>query len=119
LTSIGVKAIIISKETNPVVSVRAKKLKIPCYQSIEDKAEKILEISKEYNVLPENMVFVGNDINDIPGFKSVGIPIGVNDSYPEIEPYVLFKTKRKGGHGAVREVCDLIYFAKVNDNYRE
>ena len=58
-------------------------------------------------------MFVGNDINDIPAFKSVGMPVGVQDCYFEIESYILFKTNKLGGYGAVREICDLIYFAKT------
>jgi 3-deoxy-D-manno-octulosonate 8-phosphate phosphatase (KDO 8-P phosphatase) len=108
----GVKVVIVSTEVNPVVSARAKKLKIDCYQAIKDKAEAILTICKEMNVPIEKTMFVGNDINDIPAFKVVGFPVCVFDSYPEIYPYTTFKTLASGGHGAVREICDMIYFAK-------
>ena len=54
-------------------------------------------------------MFIGNDINDIPALKIVGFPISVADSYPEIKEYTIYQTKAKGGEGAVREVCDLIY----------
>jgi 3-deoxy-D-manno-octulosonate 8-phosphate phosphatase (KDO 8-P phosphatase) len=109
----GIKLVIISTETNPVVRIRAQKLKIQCYQAVEDKSEKILELCKIHNISKINTMFVGNDINDIPAFKSVGIPVGVQDCYHEIEPYILFKTNKPGGYGAVREICDLIYFAKT------
>jgi YrbI family 3-deoxy-D-manno-octulosonate 8-phosphate phosphatase len=109
----GIKIVIISTETNPVVRIRAQKLKIQCYQAVEDKSEKILELCKIHNISNINTMFVGNDINDIPAFKSVGIPVGVQDCYHEIEPYILFKTNKPGGYGAVREICDLIYFAKT------
>lgn len=113
LSKIGIKVVIISTETNPVVRMRAQKLKIQCYQAVEDKSEKILELCKIHNTSNINTMFVGNDINDIPAFKSVGIPVGVQDCYLEIEPYILFKTNKPGGYGAVREICDLIYFAKI------
>jgi 3-deoxy-D-manno-octulosonate 8-phosphate phosphatase KdsC-like HAD superfamily phosphatase len=61
-------------------------------------------------------MFVGNDINDISAFQFVGMPIGVANAYPEIYPYVLYKTKKTGGYGAVREVCDLIYNAKLSSS---
>jgi 3-deoxy-D-manno-octulosonate 8-phosphate phosphatase KdsC-like HAD superfamily phosphatase len=54
-------------------------------------------------------MFVGNDINDIPALKIVGMPVGVKDSYPEIDKYIKFKTKNNGGEGAVREISDLVY----------
>jgi 3-deoxy-D-manno-octulosonate 8-phosphate phosphatase (KDO 8-P phosphatase) len=113
LNKIGIKTVIISTETNPVVKIRAEKLKIQCYQAIEDKSAKILELCENYNISTKNTMFVGNDINDIPAFKSVGMPVGVQDCYLEIEPYILFKTNKPGGYGAVREICDLIYFAKT------
>lgn len=108
----GVKVVIVSTEINPVVSIRAKKLKIDCYQSVKDKAKAILDICNEMKVQAEKTMFVGNDINDIPAFQVVGFPVCVYDSYPEILPYTIFKTAASGGIGAVREICDLIYFAK-------
>ena len=113
LSSIGVKAVIISTEVNPVVSARAQKLKLPCKQGVEDKAAGILAICDELEIDPKDSMFVGNDINDIPGFQSVGIPVGVADSYPEIYPYILYRTQKPGGFGAVREVCDLVFNART------
>lgn len=112
LRSINVKTFIISTETNSVVAARAKKLKVPCKQGVEDKAASILETCQELCIPAEKTMFVGNDINDIPGFKSVGIPVAVFDAYPEVYPHVIFRTKTPGGMGAVREICDLIFQAK-------
>ncbi len=112
LRSIGVHAFIISTETNPVVTARANKLNTPCKQGIEDKAAAILEICLELAISPEQVMFVGNDINDIPGFKLVGLPVAVADAYPEVDPYVLLRTQKSGGLGAVREICDLVFYAK-------
>lgn len=112
LRNIGVHIQIVSTELNPVVMVRAQKLKIPCKQGIEDKAVAIIELCKELNIDPAHTMFVGNDINDIPAFNAVGIPVAVADAYPETDLHVLYNTDKPGGYGAVREVCDLIYFAK-------
>jgi 3-deoxy-D-manno-octulosonate 8-phosphate phosphatase (KDO 8-P phosphatase) len=112
LTSAGVHLLIISTETNPVVTVRAKKLKLPYKQSVEDKALAILETCKELGISPDDTMFVGNDINDIPAFNVVGMPVAVADAYPETYPHILYRTSRLGGYGAVREICDLIYNAK-------
>lgn len=112
LRSVGVQAFIISTEANPVVTARAKKLKMLCKQGVEDKAAVILETCRELGVAPEQTMFVGNDINDIPAFQSIGIPVAVADAYPEVYPHVLHSTEKPGGFGAVREVCDLIFYAK-------
>lgn len=108
----GVHVLILSTEVNPVVTARANKLKIPCKQDVEDKAAAILETCLELGIDPLQAAFIGNDINDIPAFKAVGLPIAVGDAYPEIFPHVLHRTVKFGGHGAVREVCDLIFHAK-------
>lgn len=116
LRNVGVQAFIISTEANSVVTVRAQKLKLACKQAVEDKAATILETCRELGIPPENTMFVGNDINDIPVFKVIGIPIAVADAYPETYPHVLYRTAKPGGFGAVREVCDLIFNAKQGVN---
>lgn len=114
IRSIGINAVIVSTEVNPVVSVRAGKLNLPCRQGVADKASELFFLCEEMDINPSNVMFVGNDINDIPAFKSVGIPVCVADAYPEVFPYVLYRTQNKGGHGAVREICDLIFNARSN-----
>jgi len=108
----GVRLHIVSSETNPVVSKRANKLGIDCCQGVENKADAVLGICDKYSVSPEKTMFVGNDINDIPAFEIVGIPVGVADAYEETYPYVMFRTKKAGGFGAVREICDIVFSAK-------
>jgi 3-deoxy-D-manno-octulosonate 8-phosphate phosphatase (KDO 8-P phosphatase) len=112
LRSVGVQVVIISTEINPVVSIRAKKLKLPFEQGVEDKAEAILSTCTQLNISPKETMFVGNDVNDIPAFKSVTFPVAVADAHPEIYPFVLYRTQKPGGMGAVREICDLVYNAR-------
>jgi 3-deoxy-D-manno-octulosonate 8-phosphate phosphatase (KDO 8-P phosphatase) len=112
LNRTDVKLLIISTEANPVVSVRAQKLKLDWKQAVEDKAAAILSTCKELGIALENTMFVGNDINDIPAFNIVGLPVAVADAYPETYPHILYRTTKPGGYGAVREICDLIYNAK-------
>lgn len=112
LREIGVKTFIISTESNLVVTARANKLKIACRQSVEDKSSALLDICLELGVDPKHAMFVGNDINDIPAFKSVGFPVAVADAYPEVDPYIVFRTMKPGGFGAVREICDMVFLAK-------
>ncbi len=114
LRSVGVRAFVISTETNPVVTIRTNKLKVPCKQGVGDKAQTILDTCRELGVPPSRTMFVGNDINDIPAFQSVGIPVAVADAYPEVYPHVIYRTEKPGGYGAVREICDLVFLAKNN-----
>ncbi len=112
LRSCGVRTFIISTETNSVVTARANKLNMPCKQGVEDKAKAILDTCLELNISPANTMFVGNDINDIPAFKVVGIPVAVADAYPEVHSHVVYRTEKPGGFGAVREICDLVFHVR-------
>lgn len=112
LSSIGVVAFIISTEVNPVVAARAAKLRLPYKQGVEDKAAAIIDTCREFGISPDNTMFVGNDINDIPAFDSIGVPVAVADAYPEVDPHILFRTLKPGGFGAVREICDLVFHAQ-------
>ena len=113
LRSVGVHVVILSTEVNPVVAARAGKLQVPFRQGLQDKAAAILEYCREQGLEAGTTMFVGNDINDIPAFKAVGVPVAVRDSYPEVLPHIVYRTIRRGGHGAVREVCDVVYHART------
>ncbi len=111
LRELDIATVILSTETNPVVSVRAAKLKTPCYQSVEDKRASVLQLMAEYGVESEQTAFVGNDINDIPALGTVGLAIATADAFLEVRAHAHFITEIAGGHGAVREICDGIYWA--------
>lgn len=110
LSTLGVHTVILSTEMNPVVSVRAAKMKVACRHGLADKKAAITAYAGELGVPLADVAFVGNDINDVPALESVGLPIAVSDAFPEILSVVKLRTSRSGGHGAVREVCDLIYW---------
>jgi len=103
----GIVPIIVSTETNPVVSARSRKLGIRCAQGCDDKRAALEAIVQEMDLSLTQVAFVGNDINDLPCLTCVGLPIVVQDAHPDVIPHARYQTKARGGHGAVREVCDL------------
>ena len=107
LKKLGIETVIISTESNPVVSARARKLKIRCIQNCQDKRAVLEDIVQEKNITLGEVAFVGNDINDLPCLECVALPIVVQDAYQNVVPAALYQTNRPGGHGAVREICDL------------
>jgi len=107
LDKINIQYCIISSEVNPVVTIRAKKLKIDVTQGHNDKLVILREIINTKNLKMNNIAYVGNDINDIDCLQVVGLPIAVADAFPEVLSISKYKTSRLGGYGAVREVCDL------------
>ncbi len=118
LEKLGIETVIISTEANPVVSARAHKLKIRCVQDCRDKRAALESIAKESGISLAEVAFVGNDINDLPCLTCVALPIVVQDAHQDVVPTALYQTKNPGGHGAVREVCDLFerVLAKKNLN---
>ena len=107
LKRLGIEAVIISTESNPVVSARARKLKIRCMQDCSDKRKALEDIAKEKGVSLSEVAFVGNDINDLECLTKVGLPIVVNDAHQDVISIARYQTMHSGGYGAVREVCDL------------
>jgi len=107
LRRLGIESVIISTEANPVVSARARKLKIRCIQDCQDKRAVLEDIAHEKGITLREVAFVGNDINDLSCLECVALPIVVQDAYQDVVPTALFQTSRPGGHGAVREICDL------------
>lgn len=110
---LGVYVCIISTETNPVVSVRAAKLKLPVTQGSENKLEQLTEIAKSQHVMLDSVAYVGNDINDLDCLSAVGLPIVVHDAHESVLEIASYRTHACGGRGAVREVCDLIVAAQT------
>lgn len=104
----GVKVVVLSTETNPVVAARCRKLNLPVYQGVADKAAALPGILQEMGVSPENTIYVGNDSNDIPCFPLVACALVVEDAQTAARRAADIILTRKGGHGAVREVCDIL-----------
>jgi N-acylneuraminate cytidylyltransferase len=100
------ETLIISKERNPVVTVRAQKLKIPVLQAIDDKAVALRDEMRKRGFKPEETIYVGNDINDLPVLDLVGFFAAPADSYPEVLRRADLVLNRKGGKGVLRELCD-------------
>ncbi|MCD6424344.1 MAG: acylneuraminate cytidylyltransferase, partial [Anaerolineales bacterium] len=85
LKKTGVEVIILSKEKNPVVKARGNKLNVPVYQGIDDKDKKLSEIIKDKGLSAEKVVYVGNDVNDLPCFPLVGLAVAVADALPVVK----------------------------------
>lgn len=104
----GIEPMIMSTETHGVVSARARKLKIHCRQGVEDKLALLTELLSERGLSFSDAGYVGNDINDRPCLARVGFPVVVADAHADLAGLACYRTTRRGGDGAVREVCDLI-----------
>ena len=99
---------ILSKEKNPVVSIRAEKLKIDCVQSMSDKADYLANYLDDYNLSAEGMVYLGNDLNDLAAMQISGFSVAPVDSHPLILNQADLVLPRKGGDGFVSEFIVLL-----------
>ncbi|MGH7506618.1 MAG: KdsC family phosphatase, partial [Longimicrobiales bacterium] len=106
LIRLGIEPVILSTEPNPVVTARSRKLRLRCIQDCTDKRESLLELLDAAAIPTGHVAFVGNDINDIGCLEAVALPIVVHDAHPDVVPFAQLRTSRRGGYGAVREVCD-------------
>lgn len=104
----GIQTIVISTEVNSVVAARCRKLKMEYVQGVQDKAALLKELLQERQINPENTIYVGNDVNDIPCFPLVACAVVVADSQPAALRAADIVLGLPGGHGAVRELCDLL-----------
>jgi YrbI family 3-deoxy-D-manno-octulosonate 8-phosphate phosphatase len=108
LAKAGVETLIVSTEANPVVAARARKLATPCLQDVPDKVAALETLMAERGVGWAEIGFLGNDINDLDVLSRVGLPVIVADAHECVQDKGWFRTRRCGGDGAVRELCDAI-----------
>jgi N-acylneuraminate cytidylyltransferase len=108
LQQAGYQAVVLSTETNPVVTARCRKMGLPVYQGVAEKGEVLSTLLTERGIPGAHVVYVGNDVNDLPCFPLVGCAVAVADAHPEALARADLVLLSKGGYGAVRELCDLI-----------
>jgi N-acylneuraminate cytidylyltransferase len=107
----GVEVVILSSEPNPVVRARAAKMgDVEAVHGIDirSKGTAFKELVARKHVNAANVAYVGNDLNDLPCFELAGWSVAVADAYPELLRRADFVLKAAGGHGALRELCDMI-----------
>ncbi len=99
---------IISTESNPIVSKRAKKLKISVHQKIDNKLKVIKEILKRKKVKPSETIFIGNDLNDLEVINFLPQTFCPKDSHPEVLNSNATVLSKKGGKGVIMDLYNLI-----------
>ncbi|MDG0816765.1 KdsC family phosphatase [Bdellovibrio svalbardensis] len=92
------------------IRVRVKNLGIQFfYEGALDKEPSFLQLQKESGISPSEMAYIGDDIFDIPMIQEVAFGATVPEAVDEVLEIADYVTRRPGGCGAVREVCDYIY----------
>ncbi len=113
LQKAGVRVAFITGERAECVVRRAEKLRVEdLYLGVEEKGRALEEFLRKHSLKAEETAYVGDDVNDLPCLRKVGIAIAVADAVPEVLDAADLVTRRKGGDGAVREVAEAILAAR-------
>ena len=108
LREVGIEVMILSTEENPVVRARADKLRIEVTHGCKDKLAALKGLASERDLRPDQIAYIGNDVNDLDCLCWVGHPIVVADATTGVRKAAALVTTRNGGKGAVQEVADWI-----------
>jgi 3-deoxy-D-manno-octulosonate 8-phosphate phosphatase (KDO 8-P phosphatase) len=109
----GIDVILVTGRKSTVVEHRARDLGIgEVHQGVTNKLEISDTILRNRSLNYEHIAFVGDDIVDIPLLRRVGFSVAVADAAEDVRKCADYVTIRKGGRGAVREVCEVILKAK-------
>jgi 3-deoxy-D-manno-octulosonate 8-phosphate phosphatase (KDO 8-P phosphatase) len=109
----GIEVALISGENSEILKRRAEKLRIDnVFVGVEDKLQTMKDFLSPRNIGLDEVAYVGDDLNDLSALQAVALPIAVSDAVPRVRKAVKWITSRRGGDGAVREVCDLLLAAR-------
>jgi YrbI family 3-deoxy-D-manno-octulosonate 8-phosphate phosphatase len=112
LEEVGVEHLILSTEVNLAVGARAKKIRATCIQGVDDKPPVLREEVARRGLSLDETAYLGNDVNDAGCLEIVGLPVVPADAWPEVVPLAKLVLARPGGHGCVRELCDVVWNAR-------
>jgi len=109
LNRLGKPSFIMSTEQNPVVTARARKLKIRSIQGVANKAQSLRDLAEKNNYMLEKVLYIGNDLNDYLVMQICGYTACPKDSHPKIIGVSDYVLSTKGGYGVVRELLERIF----------
>lgn len=83
-----------------------------CLLKCADKFVALRDLQAQLNIMPGECCFIGDDLPDLPAFAACGVDVAVRDAVSDVIERCDYITKADGGHGAVREVIELILRAQ-------
>jgi 3-deoxy-D-manno-octulosonate 8-phosphate phosphatase (KDO 8-P phosphatase) len=113
LRQTGVLTAVITRRRSEIVERRADELGIvEVHQGATDKRAVLESLLARRGVAAGDAAYVGDDVGDLPAMAMVGVPIAVADAVAPVRRMAAYVTRARAGHGAVREICDLILSAR-------
>lgn len=109
----GLRLAIVTARDSSVVAHRAAELGVSeLYQGATDKQEALLQITMNQNLGADKFAFIGDDLVDYRAMQLAGLAITVADAYPLMHQVADWTSQFNGGHGAIRDACELILHSK-------
>lgn len=118
LRDAGIPLLILSTEQNPVVTARARKLRIPVLHGVDRKDEALKQWCDEQGVDPARVLYAGNDANDLPCFALAGWPVAVASAHEPVRRAARAVTTAPGGRGAIREIASWLLGPDLKSPHR-
>jgi 3-deoxy-D-manno-octulosonate 8-phosphate phosphatase (KDO 8-P phosphatase) len=109
----GVRVALVSGRRSPAVDARARELKLSrVFTGQEDKLAALQSLAEEFRLPLESIAYMGDDLPDLPALVRAGYSFSVPEAPAEVRSRVHYVTRSAGGHGAVREVAEMILKAR-------
>jgi 3-deoxy-D-manno-octulosonate 8-phosphate phosphatase (KDO 8-P phosphatase) len=109
----NIKTILMTKENSTIAKKRGKKINaVATYTNVKNKEEELDKICKKFNVIRNEIAYIGDDLNDYKIMKLVGFSATPANGVKQIKNIANFISETRGGEGVFREVADIILFAK-------
>ena len=109
----GIRIALVTGEASTVAKARGTKLAVDTIVlGARRKAETLEALLSEFHLTPEAVAYIGDDLLDIPALQRAGLAVTVADAPAEVRAVAHVVTRRPGGHGAVRELIEMILKAR-------
>jgi 3-deoxy-D-manno-octulosonate 8-phosphate phosphatase (KDO 8-P phosphatase) len=116
LINSGIAVAVISGRSSGAVERRMAELGVEhVVQGCKDKVAALDDLASELGISVDQCVFVGDDIPDLPLLNAAGFSVAVANAVDAVKAQCDYTTRARGGHGAVREVCELVLAAGAGD----
>ena len=109
LREAGIETVIITRERSPIVARRSEKLRLLLVQGVRDKRAALPRVLQRASVVPREIAFIGDDLNDLPALQEVaraGLTAAPEDAQPAVRRVVHYRCRARGGQGAFREFAE-------------
>ncbi|MDF0533038.1 3-deoxy-manno-octulosonate-8-phosphatase KdsC [Shewanella yunxiaonensis] len=113
LLNAGIQVAVITGRKSQIVEDRMTALGIPhIFQGVDNKLEPFNWLLQHYQLPPQQVAYIGDDMVDLPVMQQVGLSVCVADGHPRVRQLVHLVTYLNGGYGALRELADLLLMSQ-------